>query len=235
MERLVQLLLSGDKIRKINRSVKFTRVKFNPDTEAFFSEELERPCYRINHGSPNAGVDWVVFDREAAAGSAEVTRERTGGTNHPLIALALRTLRTPSDTADFDNLMIGIGSYDPASELGILSDDRAEPIAILTYLVAFNHGGQFFNHRLRVFASSPSRDEYIEISQEGRLIENIFWSQLEKDHSSRICPELAPTALENIEKRDRMLRLHLEASLKDDSGNWIGAIWPIGISLLVPE
>jgi superfamily II DNA or RNA helicase len=236
MARLVQLLLSGAKIRKINKSVKFTRVMFNPDTEAFFSEELERPCYRINHGSPNAGVDWVVFDREAAAGSAEVTKERTGGINHPLIALALRTLRTPSDTADFDNLAIGIGSYDPTSELGILAgNSRRESIAILTYLVAFNHGGQFFNHRLFVFAFSPTRDEYIEISQEGRLIEDIFWSQLEKDHSSRICPELAPTALENIEKRDRMLRLDLEASVKDDSGNWIGAIWPIGISLLMPE
>ena len=118
MERLVRLLLSGDKIRKINRSVKFNRVKFNQNKEIFFSEAVERPCYRINHGSPKAGVDWVVFDREAAAGSPDVTRERTGGINHPLIALALRTLRTPSDIADFYNLAIGIGSYDRHLRIG---------------------------------------------------------------------------------------------------------------------
>jgi superfamily II DNA or RNA helicase len=235
MERLVQLLLSGDKIRKINRDVKFTRVKFDSDTEAFLSEEVERPCYRINHGSPNAGVDWVVFDREAAAASPEVTRERTGGINHPLIALALRTLRTPSGTADVYNLAIGIGSYDRTSELGILTDGRVEPIAILTYLVAFNNGNQYFNHRMYNFAMSPTSGEYIDISPEGKLVEDIFWSQLEKDHSSRICPQLAPTALQNIEKRDRMFRLELEASIKDESGNWIGAIWPIGISLLMPN
>ena len=232
MERLVKLLGSGDKIRTINKSVKFTRVKFDPGTEAFFSEEVERPCYRINHGSPNAGVDWVVFDREAAAGSPEVTRERTGGINHPLISLALRTLKTPSNTVDFFNLAIGIGSYDRMSELGIFGP---EPIAMLTYLVAFNNGGQFFNHRLSVFAISTTRDEYIDISPEGKLVEDIFWSQLEKDHGSRICPQLAPTTLKNIEKRDRLLRLDLEASVKDEAGNWIGAIWPIGISLLIPE
>jgi hypothetical protein len=41
--------------------------------------------------------------------------------------------------------------------------------------------------------------------------------------------------VENIETRDRMLRLDLETSVRDESGNWIGAIWPIGISLLIPE
>jgi hypothetical protein len=230
MDRLVQLLLSGDKIKKINRSV-----KFNPETESFRSDEIEKPCYRINHGSPNAGVDWVVFDREAAAGSPEVTRERTGGINHPLIALALRTLRTPGDTAAFYNLAIGIGGYDRNSELAILANGKAEPVAILTYLVAFNNGSQFFNHRLRVFAMSPTRDEYIDISSEGKLVEDIFWSQLKKDHSSRTCPQLAPIALENIKNRDRMLRLEIEASVKDESGNWIGAVWPVAISLLMPE
>jgi hypothetical protein len=232
MARLAQLLLAGDKIREVNRSVKFNRVKYSSDTESFFSEEVKIPCYRINHGSPNAGVDWVVFDREAAAASPEVTRERTGGINHPLIALALRTLRTPSDIADFYSLAIGIGSYDPTSELGILSDGGAEPIALLAYLVAFNHGNQFFNHRLHVLAMSPTRDEFIDISREGKLVEHIFWSQLEKDHSSRKCPQLEPAALENIKRRDQLFRLELEAGVKDEAGNWIGAVWPISVSLL---
>jgi superfamily II DNA or RNA helicase len=235
MERLVELLLSGDKIREIKKSVRFARVKFDPDTETFLSEEIVRPCYRINHGTPNAGVDWVVFDREAAAGSSEVTKDRTGGINHPLIALALRTFRTPRESTDFYNLAIGIGAYDRTSELAMLTDGNAEPIALLTYLIAFNNGNQFFNHRLRVLAMSPSRDEQIDISSEGKLVEDIFWSQLKKDHGAHTCPEFKQAALENIKKRDEMYRMELEASVKDESGNWIGAIWPIGVSLLMPE
>jgi hypothetical protein len=235
MERLVELLLSGNKIREIKKTVKFARVKFEPDTETFVSEEIVRPCYRINHGTPNAGVDWVVFDREAAAGSSEVTKDRTGGINHPLIALALRTFRTPSVSTDFYNLAIGIGTYDHTSELAMLTDGNPEPIALLTYLIAFSSGNQFFNHQLRGFAMSPSRDEQIDISSEGKLVEDIFWSQLKKDHGARTCPEFTQAALENIKKRDQMYRMELEASVKDESGNWIGAIWPIGLSLLIPE
>ena len=105
----------------------------------------------------------------------------------------------------------------------------------MTYVVAFDNGGPFFNHRLHIFAIAPMHDKWIDISSDGKLVEDIFWSELEKDQSSRVGPQLAPTALDNIEKRDRMLRLNLEASVKDESGNWIGAIWPIGISVLMPE
>jgi superfamily II DNA or RNA helicase len=235
MEKLVQLLEASDKIRPINRDVKFTRIRFDPDNEAFIAEEVKRRCYRINHGSPNAGCDWVVFDREAAAMSPEVTKERTGGINHPLIALALRSLRTPSNTAEFHGMAIGIGSYDSKSLLRVLGDAEAEPIAILTYLTAYNNGEQFFNHRLRVYALSPRRGDSIDISSEGELVEDVLWSQLGKDHSSRSVPVLTATDLESIVNVDRMLRLELEATLKDEAGNWIGAVWPIAVSLLVPE
>ncbi len=235
MERLVQLLESADKIQPIKQHVTFTRIKFDPDNQAFVSEEVQRTCYRVNHGAPNAGGDWVVFDREAAATSPEVTKERTGGINHPLIALALRTLRTPADTGGFYDVAIGIGSYDSESALQVLTESRGEAVAILTYVSAYNNGGQFFNHRLRVYALSPSQGDSLDISSDGKLVEGIFWSQLKKDHSSRVPPELKPADLENIANQDRMLRLALEAELKDETGNWIGAVWPIAISLLVPE
>jgi hypothetical protein len=48
-------------------------------------------------------------------------------------------------------------------------------------------------------------------------------------------PALTATDLESIVNVDRMLRLELEATLKDEAGNWIGAVWPIAVSLLVPE
>ena len=235
MEKLVQLLESADKIRPIKQHVTFTRIKFDPNNQAFVSEEVRRPCYRVNHGAPNAGVDWMVFDREAAATSPEVTKKRTGGINHPLIALALRTLRTPADTRALYDVGIGIGSYDSETGLQVLTEGRVEPVAILAYLTAYNNGGQFFNHRLRVYALSPSQGHPIDISSDGKLVEGIFWSQLGKDHSSRKLPELKSADLENIANQDRILRLALEAELKDETGNWIGAVWPIAISLLLAE
>jgi superfamily II DNA or RNA helicase len=235
MERLVQLLVLADKIRPINKYVKFTRIKFDQDTQAFTSNEVKRRCYRINHESPNAGVDWVVFDREAAALSSEVTGERTGGINHPLIALALGTLRTPDDAGAFHTVAIGIGTYDSKSPLQTFAEGQGEPIAILTYLTAYSSGGHFFNHRLRVYAFSPGKADPIDISSDGELVEGIFWSQLAKDHSSRMLPELKPIYRESIGNQDRLLRLALEAEVKDETGNWIGAVWPLAVSLLVPE
>jgi hypothetical protein len=235
MEKLVQLLELGNKIQRINQGVEYTRIKFDPGSEQFIVEEVRCPCYRINHGRSNAGVDWIVFDREAAAKSSQVNRERTGGINHPLIALALRTLRTPTDAGAFHSLAIGMGTYDLKSPLRVFADGKVEPIVIFTYLTAYSNGGHFFNHRLRVYAFSPGQGDSLDISSEGELVQNIFWSQLGKDHSSRTLSDLTPIYRENVGAQDRMLRLALEAELKDEAGNWVGAIWPIAISLLLPE
>jgi hypothetical protein len=48
-------------------------------------------------------------------------------------------------------------------------------------------------------------------------------------------PELKPTYRDSIGNQDRVLRLALEAEVKDETGNWIGAVWPIAISLLLPQ
>jgi len=235
MAKLVWLLELAEKIRRINKEVTFTRVKFNPDRDKFFSEEIKQPCYKVNHGTPNAGVDWLVFDREAAASSDEVSRERTGGINHPLIALALQTLRTPSETTAYPSLAIGLGTYARTSALHALAEHDSEPIALLTYLVAYSNGGQFSNYRLRVYAVSAKHGQEIDISSDGKLVEDIFWSQLERDHSACALPEIKQTDLENIASLDRRLRLEIEASLKDETGNWLGAVWPIAVSILVSE
>ncbi len=149
--------------------------------------------------------------------------------------VALQSLRTPSDTTAFPSLMIGVGSYARSSALRSLAEHRGEPIALLTYLVAYINGGQFFNHRLRVYAVSPTDSQEIDISSDGKLVEDIFWSQLERDHSACALPEISKTDLENIMSLDRRFRLEIEASLKDESGNWLGAVWPIAVSILVPE
>jgi superfamily II DNA or RNA helicase len=233
MTKLVRLLEMAEKIKQIKKQLTFTRVKFDSQNEKFVSKEVSQPCYRINHGAPNAGVDWVVFDREAAAMSPEVTKERTGGINHPLIALALRSLRTPADTTAFPGITIGAGRYRRGSGLEVLVENDGEPVALLTYLVAFSNGGHFFNHRLRVYAVSPSRGKWIDISSDGKLVEDILWSQLDSDESISAMPEMKEADLQNIVNLDRTFRLELEASLKDEDGNWIGAAWPIAMTLLV--
>lgn len=177
----------------------------------------------------------VVFDREAAAHSTEVTRDRTGGINHPLISLALRSLRTPCEVSGFQSGVIGVGKCSKNSALKTVADDQHEPIVILTYLVAYNSGDQFFNHKLHVYAVSPRRGEWIDITSDGKLVEDLFWSQLDVDNHPRALPALAPTDLANIANLDRTFRLELEATLRAEGGNWLGAVWPIALSVLVQE
>ena len=235
MPKLVRLLEIAGKVKPINKHVTFTRVRFDTANEKFLSEEVSRPCYRVDHGTPNAGIDWLVFDREAAAMSPQVTRERTGGINHPMIALALQSLRTPSDMPGFASLAIGLGSYTRTSALQALAEHDGEPVTLLTYLVAYISGDHFFNHRLRVYAVSPKRGHEIDISAEGNLVEEIFWSQLERDHSARVVPELSEAELQNTASLDRRFRSEIEASLRDEAGNWLGAVWPLAVTLLVSE
>jgi hypothetical protein len=235
MPKLVRVLEIAGKIKPINKRVTFTRVRFDATNEKFLSEEISQPCYRVDHGTANAGIDWLVFDREAAAMSPEVTRDRTGGINHPMIALALQSLRTPSGTAGFPSLAIGLGSYARTSALRVLAEHEGGPVVVVTYLVADVGGEHFFNHRLRVYAVSPKGGQELDISSDGNLVEDIFWSQLERDHSARSLPELSEAELQNIATLDRRFRSEIEASLRDEAGNWLGAFWPIAISLLVPE
>lgn len=235
MSKLVRLLEISGKTKPINKQVTFTRVRFDAATEKFLSEEVSRPCYRVDHGTPNAGIDWLVFDREAAAMSPQVTKERTGGINHPIIALALQSLRTPSDAPGFASLAVGLGSYTRMSALQALAEHDGDPVALLTYVVAYISGDHFFNHRLRVYAVSPKRGNEIDISSDGNLVEDIFWSQLERDHSARVVPELSEAELQNIASLDRRFRSDIEASLRDEAGNWLGAVWPLAVTLLVSE
>jgi superfamily II DNA or RNA helicase len=235
MTRLVQLLEMADKVKRTKGEVKFTRVKYDGTKDQFVAEEVSKPCYRVLYGQANGGGDWVVFDREAAAVSPEVTRERTGGINHRLIALALRSLRTPEETVDFRSLVIGAGSYSRTSPLDALGGDNAMPIVVLSYLVAYSSGEQFANHRLRVYAVSPRSGQWLEISSEGKLVEEIFWRQLEHSQSVDALPVMNKPELDNIVALDQRFQLELEAAVRDEAGNWVGAVWPLAVSLLVPD
>ena len=238
MPKLVHLLEASDKIKQINRAVTYTRIRFDEARQEFEAREVSCPCYRIKHGDGNAGIDWVVFDREAAAKSHEVTRDRTGGINHPLIGLALASLKTPlktpAESDEFHHLTIGVGTYDRES-LQVLAGGKVEPVIVLTYLTAYLDGEHFFNQRLRVFTVSASQPTPSDITNDGQLVEEIYWSQLENDHSSLAIPSLASDFVERIATEDRSLRKQLETELRNESGDWIGAVWPLAVTILLQK
>ena len=231
MEKLAQLLESADKIRRIRKEVTYTRIKFDPTAQQFIAEEVPCPCYRINHGDGDAGIDWVVFDREAAARSAEITRNRTGGINHPLINLALASLRTPTDAQDFHRLALGVRSYN-REYLELLGAGESEPVLLLVYMTAYLSGQQFFNHRLRAFGISPSQNKPSDITSEGQLLEDLFWTPL--DDTPPKTPNLPGGFLELVADQDKLLRTQLEAEVRDEQGNWQGAVWPLAVTILMP-
>ncbi len=231
MEKLALLLESADKIRRIRKDLNYTRIKFDPAAQHFIAEEVACPCYRIHHGDGDAGIDWVVFDREAAAKSSEVTRNRTGGINHPLISLALASLRTPANAEDFPRLTLGIRTYN-RDYVQLLGAGKSEPLLLLTYMTAYLSGQQFFNHRLRVFALSPSQLSAADISSDGKVIEEIFWAPLEEKRLER--PNLPKEFLQQVTAQDKLLRTQLEAEVRDEQGHWQGAVWPLAVTILMP-
>ena len=174
MKYLVELLKESGKIIATKGVVNYNRVRYDPDTDSFRSEEREAIRYYINDNQMQNR--WVVFDREAAALSPDVSRSKSGGINHPLIACALQTLRTAENIEDMPNLVLGISTYDK-EERAYFSDD-AEPVVLLSYLVGHLKDEHFFNHELRLFALSPSNPKPEEL--DGELVEDIIWTNLRK-------------------------------------------------------
>lgn len=235
MEKLVLLLESAEKIQPMpKQTVGYTQIRYNTGTQTFTAEEKRVRCYRINDGTARPQNDGLIFNREAAAMSSEVSREQTGGINHPLIALALGTLRTPSKAEEMHRLAIGMGSYDKET-LQCLTNGHVEPVVMLTYLMAYINGEHFFDHRLRVFTVSPSNLVPVDQSSDGSLLEDIFWSHLDKDVAAKSQLGLSDDFLAHIASQDVRLRKNLETEVKDDAGNWQGAVWPLALTILMPE
>ena len=81
MEHLVTLLEDSGKITATRGLVKYNEVRYDPDTDSFRSEEKEAIRYYINDDQMQNR--WVVFDREAAALSPDVSRRESGGIKPP--------------------------------------------------------------------------------------------------------------------------------------------------------
>ena len=192
MEHLVELLKESGKITKLKAPVDYNKVRYDQATDSFQAKEGYASRYRIADGQRKEKNPWVVFDREAAARSPDVNRNKSGGINHPLIAIALQTLRSAENIDDMSRLALGLGTYDDKEFFACFSDNADEPVVLLSYLVAHLRDEHFFNHELRLFALSPSnpKSEELKRTGDGELVEAIIWTNLRKDSAELPCPDL---------------------------------------------
>ena len=237
MELLVELLKESGKISKLNASVDYNKVRYDSATDSFRSQKGYASRYRIDDGQRKEENPWVVFDREAAALSPDVDRDKSGGINHPLIAIALQTLRTARDIDDMSRLALGLGTYDDKEFFACFSDNADEPVVLLSYLVAHLRDEYFFNHELRLFALSPSnpKPEELKRTEDGELVEDIIWTNLRKDSAKRSCPDLDQNFLKEISSQDVRIREDLGSEVRDEEGRWRGAVWPLAATVLLPS
>ena len=234
LEHLVTLLEDSGKITKINKSVDYNKVRYDPDTDSFFAAKGQASCYRIEDGQRREMNPWVVFDREAAALSSNVSRDESGGINHPIIAIALQTLRTAQNIEELPRLAFGLGTYDK-EYLVYFSDGANEPIVLLSYLVAYLRDKHFFNHELRLFALSPSNPRPEQLGpNDGELVEDIIWTNLRKDNTELAIPDLEQSFLNEVSFQDAHIREKLSSEVRDEKGRWHGAVWPLAVTILLP-
>ena len=234
MEHLVELLEESDKITKLNASVDYNQVSYDPGTDSFISARGQASRYQIEDGRRRTKHSWVVFNREAAALSPEVSRGESGGINHPIIALALQTLRTAQNIEDIPRLALGLGTYDK-EYLAYFSNGADEPVVLLSYLVAHLRDEHFFNHELRLFTLSPSNPKPEELgSRDGDLVEHIIWTNLGKDNTEFPGLNLNQGFLEGVSSQDARLREELGSEVRDEEGRWRGAVWPLAVTILLP-
>lgn len=232
MKRLVELLEDSGKITEVNKPVDYNKVRYDSDTDSFLAEKGYASSYRINDGQRQERNSWVVFDREAAALSPNVSRDQSGGINHPIIAIALQTLRTAQNIERLPRLAFGLGTYSE-EYLAYFSDGANEPVVLLSYLVAHLSNKHFFNHELRLFALSPSNPQPEEID-DGELVENIIWTNLRKDNTELYSPDLDQSFLNEVSSQDAQIREKLSSKVRDEEGRWHGAVWPLAMTILLP-
>ena len=120
----------------------------------------------------------MVFDKEAATRAPSVARKNSGGIDHPIVAIALRSIRTPEAVEDIRSLAVGVGVFD-REYLELLSDGKEEPIVILSYVTARLVGDYYFGHELHLFAVSESNPTVERLGRkDGELVERIVWDNL---------------------------------------------------------
>ena len=232
MKHLVELLERSGKIERTPQKVQYQSVVFDEGTESFRPRRVKVDQYAFRDGRPRETRRWVVFDREAAARAQSVERANSGGIDHDITAIALQNLRTPTSLDRMRSLAIGVGRFD-REYLELLSDGGEGPVVILSYVSARLIGDHYFNHALRLYAVSPLACSEMDKDKDADLIEEIVWSNLRCERPPSALSRLEPDLERRLIEEDARIREELTDDVRNDEGDWLGAVWPIAATVLV--
>ena len=235
MEHLIALLERSGRIERTSESVTYSQVAFEDESQGFRAVRRSARRFVLRDGRRRAPERWMVFDREAATRSPSVSRENSGGIDHPIVAIALQFIRTPEVVDGIKSLAVGVGVFG-REYLELFSDGRDEPVVILSYVSARLVGDYYFDHELHLFAVSESNPTVERLGREdGELVERIVWDNLRYQGSRLACPELGADFTARLVEEDVRIREELGEDMREEGGRWVGAVWPVAATVLIPH
>ena len=235
MQHLVELLERSKSIERTSRRVQYKQIAFDDESQEFRSVSKSAKQFVVKDGPRNTPENRMVFDREAATLAATAARVNSGGIDHPLVAVALRFIRTPEVVERMNSLTVGIGVF-AREYLELFSDGKEEPVVILSYVSARLVGDYYFGHELHLFAVSESNSTVERLRREdGELVERIVWDNLRYKGPRLVCPELSAALTTRLVEEDTRIREELGEDLRNESGRWVGALWPVAATVLIPQ
>ena len=235
MDHLVELLERSGSIEKTSESVAYSRVVFDDESESFRAVRESARRFAIKDGRRRVPERWLVFNREAATRAPSVARDNSGGIDHPIVGVALQGIRTPRFLEGMRSLAVGLGAFD-RDYLEYFSGGTEEPVIMLSYVSARLIGEYYFDHELHLFAVSASNSTAEKLGREdAELVERIVWDNLRYEGSRLACPELSRGLTARLVEEDGRIRTELAEDMREESGRWIGAVWPLAATILVPR
>ena len=234
MSHLVELLERSDKIERTGKKISYHKVVFDSKSETFLGVAESAEQFAVRDGRPKDPEKWVVFDREAATRAPSVQRAQSGGIDHPIVSLALQSMRTPRTVEDMRLLSVGVGVFD-RDYLEYFTGGAVEPVVILSYVSARLVGDYYFDHELQLFAISESGPTEKLGRADGELVEHIIWSNVRYEGPRLACPELNPALITLLAEEDTRIRQELTDDVRDENERWVGAVWPVAATVLIPK
>ena len=71
--------------------------------------------------------------------------------------------------------------------------------------------------------------------EDGELVEQIVWNNLRYEGPRLACPKLDPALIARLVEEDVRIREDLGENLREENGRWLGAVWPVAATVLVPQ
>ena len=94
-------------------------------------------------------------------------------------------------------------------------------------------GDHYFNHALRLYVVSPLSCSELDRDKDADLIEEIIWDNLRCERPPSALSRLEPEFERKLVEEDARIREELTDGVRNEEGDWLGAVWPIAATVLV--